>query len=264
MPADPADPVTAMASTPPTPPSGDATGYAVEAVIFDLDDTLLDHRGSSTAALSRWLPTLGSVADDRAVAAWFDAEERHFPRWSAGDITSAEQRRRRLRDVLPAVGLGVGGEAELDRLFDDYLAHYRESWTGFDDVRAAVDRLHGAGLRMAVLTNGLDAQQRAKVEALGIGDVVRPVVTAEELGVAKPDPAAYLAVCERLGVAPAAALHVGDRYDLDVTGARAAGLRAVHLDRRGLGPTDEPDRISSLDELRIPGPRPAPVPSGPP
>jgi putative hydrolase of the HAD superfamily len=158
-----------------------------------------------------------------------------------------------LRDVLPAVGLAVGDDEELDRLFADYLAQYRDCWVAFDDVPAAVARLHGAGIRMAVLTNGLDAQQRAKVEALGLSGVVDPVVTAEELGVAKPDPAAYRAVCLRLGMAPESVLHVGDRHDLDVVAARAAGLQAVHLDRRGLGPVDEPSRISSLDELRIRG-----------
>ena len=234
--------------------SGSAlSGAPVRAVVFDLDDTLLDHRRSSTRALDRWLPNLGAVADDRAVAAWFEAEELHFPRWSAGEITSAEQRRHRLRDMLPAVGLPVGDDDELDRLFLDYLDHYRDCWVGFDDVPAAVDRLHRAGVRMAVLTNGLDAQQRAKVEALGLGGVVDPVVTAEALGVAKPDPAAYRAVCRRLGLAPATVLHVGDRHDLDVVGARAAGLQAVHLDRRGLGPVDDPARISSLDELEVPG-----------
>ena len=239
------------------------TGPPVRAVVFDLDDTLLDHRRASTSALARWLPTLGAVADAHGVAAWFEAEELHFPRWSAGEITSAEQRRDRLRDVLPAVGLAVGDDDELDRLFADYLAHYRDCWVAFDDVPAAVARLHGAGIRMAVLTNGLDAQQRAKVEALGLGGVVDPVVTAEELGVAKPDPAAYRAVCLRLGMAPGSVLHVGDRHDLDVVAARAAGLQAVHLDRRGLGPVDEPARISSLDELRAGGLPPAEGRPGP-
>ena len=41
-------------------------------------------------------------------------------------------------------------------------------------------------------------------------------------------------------------LHVGDLFDLDVLAARAARLRAVHLDRHGRGPLDEPDRITTL------------------
>jgi putative hydrolase of the HAD superfamily len=230
----------------------------VRAVVFDLDDTLLDHRGSAATALGEWLPTLGVVAGERQVEAWFEAEERHFPRWSAGEITHVEHRRFRMRDFLPAVGVRTGDDDDLDRLYAGYLACYRRSWTTFDDVDAAVARLRAAGIALAVLSNGLTEQQLAKVEAVGLSGVIGPVVTAEEVGVAKPDPEIYLTVCARLGVAPGEALHVGDRYDLDVLGPRAAGLRAVHLDRRGQGPLDEVDRITSLDQLEV-GARPPAV-----
>jgi putative hydrolase of the HAD superfamily len=221
----------------------------VRGVVFDLDDTLLDHRGSATRALGRWLPRLGASPDAGVVAAWFEAEERHFPRWSAGEITFTEQRRLRLRDVLPAAGVEPGDDEELDRLFAGYLACYQASWTVFDDVAPTVRSLHRAGVAMAVLTNGLGEQQRAKVAATGLAHRLGPVLTPEETGASKPDPAAYLTACARLGLEPGVVLHVGDRHDLDVEAARAAGLRAVHLDRRGAGPTDEPWRISSLTDL---------------
>ena len=73
--------------------------------------------------------------------------------------------------------------------------------------------------------------------------------TAERLGVAKPRPAAFLRVCEALGLAPAQVLYVGDEHEVDVLGARAAGLRAVHLDRHGTGPADEVERITDLRDL---------------
>lgn len=66
---------------------------------------------------------------------------------------------------------------------------------------------------------------------------------------AKPDPSIFIAACQRLGVPPGAALHVGDLHDLDVLAPRVAGLRAVHLDRIGRGPVDETARITSLDQL---------------
>ena len=56
-------------------------------------------------------------------------------------------------------------------------------------------------------------------------------------------------VCRRLGLAPAEVVHVGDRHDLDVVAARAAGLRALHLDRDGRGVEPAEGRLSSLTEL---------------
>jgi FMN phosphatase YigB (HAD superfamily) len=76
----------------------------IEAVVFDLDDTLFDHRGSVRTALGAWLRGLGSVATDDLVEAWLRVEERHFPRWRSGEISWVEQRRERLRDFLPLIG----------------------------------------------------------------------------------------------------------------------------------------------------------------
>ena len=195
-----------------------------------------------------------SDAHDELVAAWFGAEERHFATYSSGDITYGEQRRRRLRQFLPAAGLVPGDDDELDDLFAGYLVRYRASWITYDDVGPAVTTLHRSGISLAVLTNGVADQQHAKVASTGRADLLGPVFTAEELGVAKPDPEAYLMVCRHLGLPPSSVVHVGDRYDLDVEGARAAGLQAIHLDRRGTGPLDEPARITSLDQLAFRGP----------
>lgn len=218
-------------------------------MVLDLDDTLLDHRGSTAAALTAWLPDLGAEVTPALVAAWFTVEDEHFESWRAGLIGFDEQRRRRLRDFLPLVGHPVGPDLELDRAFAGYLERYEQAWRPFDDVRPAVDALLARGLVLAVLTNGTTAQQTAKVAAIGLQDAVAVVVTSEQLGAAKPAPEAYLATCRRIGVAPSAAVHVGDRHDLDVVAARAAGLRAFHLDRHGTGVEPPPGRVTTLAEL---------------
>ena len=82
---------------------------------FDLDGTLVDHEGAVVRALHDWLPRIG-VAPDAVpplVSTWFAAEERHFASWRSGEISFAEQRRRRLRDVLPLIGRSVPDDAEL-------------------------------------------------------------------------------------------------------------------------------------------------------
>lgn len=221
----------------------------VEAAVFDLDDTLFDHTGSSRRALDGWLHTLGVAVSPSLAVAWSKVEARHFEAWRAGGISFEEQRRRRLRDFLPLIDRPVGADTELDLVFAGYLHCYEESWQAFDDVQPALDELAAAGLALAVLTNGTAAQQQAKVEKIGVVAHLAAVVTSEELGVAKPAPHAYLATCQRIGSNPTRTLHVGDRHDLDVVAARAAGLLALHLDR--LGGDDEPPegRLRSLTQL---------------
>jgi putative hydrolase of the HAD superfamily len=221
----------------------------IEGVIFDLDGTILDHRGSVITALRGWLPELGVSADEDLLAAWLTAERRHYPDWRARRITFAEQRRRRLKDFLPLIGQRVGDDEQLDSDFAGYLAWYERSWIAFDDVAGAVRTVTGAGLAIAVLTNGITLQQNAKIAKVGLAGKLGPVLTAEDIGVAKPDPGAYLAACRRLDLSPGHALHLGDLYDLDVVAAREAGLQALYLDRTDEGPHDESERITTLDQL---------------
>lgn len=187
-------------------------------MLFDLDGTLLDHEGAVRAALQAWLPSLGLSLDETLVEWWFTAEQRHLAEWRAGRITWAEQRRRRLRDVLPAAMVGWT-DADLDAVFTGYLQAYERSWRAFDDVAEVLQVLAQQGLRLGMLTNGTLEQQQAKLKAIGLAGQFEFMLTAEELGVAKPDPVAYLAACDRFGLRPAHVLHIGDLPDVDVTAA---------------------------------------------
>lgn len=218
-------------------------------MVFDLDGTLFDHPGAARRGLSTWLAGLGVGCTDDLVETWFDLEERHWAAWRQGLVSFAEQRRGRLREFLPHVGRPVGTEAELDEAFAGFLAAYERAWAGYDDVDAALTAVADLGLATAVLTNGTEVQQRAKLARLGLLDRVGPVFTSEALGVAKPDPRVFHLVCAALGLPGERVLHVGDHHEVDVLGARGAGLPAVHLDRTGAGPAEEQERITGLHQL---------------
>jgi putative hydrolase of the HAD superfamily len=221
-------------------------------VLFDLDGTLVDHHAATKAALHAWLPGYGLTrADiDALEPTWASVEQRHHGAWEAGLVSFTEQRRGRLRDFLPVIGQDVP-EDRLDAVFAEYLACYQASWTAFDDAAPALARVAAAGLRTAILTNGDQAQQTAKLAATGLLDWCGPVFASSHLPAAKPDPRAYDHVCRRLGVKPDQVLMVGDNYDFDVLAARAAGLSAVHLARSAGQAAPAEDSITTLHELRV-------------
>jgi putative hydrolase of the HAD superfamily len=217
-------------------------------VLLDLDDTLLDQRGAVRRALFDWLPALGVTPTPELHRLWVDLQEHHLIAWRERTTTFQEQRRRRLRNFLPAVNFPYA-ESDLDGIFDGYLAAYQQAYTLFDDVPSLLSALDSAGLVTAVLTNGVIEQQNDKIARVGLTGRLGPVFTAEGLGVAKPAPAAFALACAGWGLSPAAVVSVGDRHDLDVLAARAAGLHAVHLDRHDEGPHDEASRVTSLAAL---------------
>ena len=219
----------------------------VTTVLLDLDGVLLDHTGAAAAAVRAWL---GDRATPEVVSAWFSAQDRRLAEWRAGSATWEEQRRNRLRDVLPLLGEPIGSDDELDALFaSGYLPEYERAWRAFEDAVPALSALAAAGLRLAVLTNGSELQQTKKLRSTGLIDLVGPVFTADALGHRKPDPRVFLTACEHLGVLPGTVLYVGDEFEVDVLGARGAGLAAVLLDRDGTAPPEETAVIRSLAEL---------------
>lgn len=200
----------------------------VRGVLFDLDDTLMDHASAAAAAVWRLVGSVESWPDDEAatVAHWRELETEHFARYAAGEITVVEQRRARIRAFL---GLADAPDDVLDRHFADYLRHYREGWRPLPGGPERVVRLLDGGFRVGILTNGQSQQQRAKLAAIGLTDSRLTVCVSEDLPAAKPSPLAYAAACAALGLPPEQVLMIGDSWVNDIDGARAAGLRAVHV-----------------------------------
>ncbi|MDQ1396449.1 MAG: putative hydrolase of the superfamily [Acidimicrobiaceae bacterium] len=120
----------------------------------------------------------------------------------------------------------------------------------------ALVRLAATGVPLGIVSNSdgtveaaLVARRVCQVGA-GEGTQVAVVVDSHLAGIEKPDPGIFAIALESLGVDPAHALHVGDTACADVAGARAAGIRAVHLDPHRLcpDPTDH-DHARSLDDV---------------
>lgn len=206
----------------------------LRAVGFDLDGTLFDHRRSAQEAVDAFLGTLGVESSPAARTQWFAAEDVQFERWRSGRISFQEQRRERLRTVLPQLGLQAPTEdAELDELFDCYLDAYRGSWRPFADSADVLADLRSQGLKIGLLTNGTQEQQLDKLRSIGLLDAFDVVCTSERIGAPKPDPDAFITLADELGVAASDCLFVGDNPNHDIAGAKTAGMHALLVDRYG-------------------------------
>ncbi|MGB5581512.1 MAG: HAD family hydrolase [Woeseia sp.] len=97
----------------------------------------------------------------------------------------------------------------------------------FPDAEAGLTRLR-KHYRLVALTNG-----NASLEKIGIRHLFDDVVTAVDAGAAKPAPQIFSLACARAGADPHEVLHVGDHPELDVDGARAAGMRTAWINRKG-------------------------------
>lgn len=97
-------------------------------------------------------------------------------------------------------------------------------------TEAVLSKMRAGGWRVVVLTNGLPSVQRSKVAALGLASLVDAVVYAEEHSPGgKPAMPTFLEALARLDVRAGRCVCVGDDPVCDIAGARAAGIRTIHL-----------------------------------
>ena len=115
-------------------------------------------------------------------------------------------------------------------------------------TRATLERLRAAGLRLGVVSNS-DGRVEAALTAAGLRDCFEVVIDSALFGSEKPDPAIFRAALEALGVSPDEALYVGDLYEVDVIGARAAGIEAILLLPETTAAPSGVRRVASLAAL---------------
>ena len=191
---------------------------SLAAVLFDLDDTLLDRRR-----------TLDHYLADHALRAGLPAPVAAAYRTRFYELDACGYAPR--ANVFGQLCVEFPSLPSADALVADYRQHaFRrcEFVDGATDVLAWCRR---AGLACAIVTNGSSAMQRAKLEALALTDLVDLAVVSGEEGIAKPETELFHRVAARLGARPEACAFVGDNPHNDVAGARRAGMVAVWFQR---------------------------------
>jgi putative hydrolase of the HAD superfamily len=116
------------------------------------------------------------------------------------------------------------------------------------DVVPALDALRTRGLRLTVVSNA-NGKLRQMFDRVGLTPHFHYLLDSHDEGVEKPDPRFFEIALERSGSRRETTIHVGDLYEVDVVGARAAGLRAALIDPLGLYEDADCPRIQSLDDL---------------
>ena len=202
-------------------------------VIFDLDGTLIDSK----------LDLVHSVNAARALLS--------LPPISAGLVASFVGSG---APILMRRALGPeASQADVDRALRYFLDYYREHMLDntylYPGVREALDRLHDAGTRMAVLTNKPVRFSQALVHGLGLGSHFFRIYGGNSFGQKKPDPIGIETLLQESGVARDRAIMVGDS-SVDVRTARNARVFACGV-RYGFQPEsfveDPPDLV--VDEM---------------
>lgn len=222
------------------------------AILFDLDDTLIDDSSNVREAWLRAVEAedaaLAGIEPVAVVAAVHEVREWYW---------SDPERHRIGRADLRAASTYILGRALsrfglADQTVSARIAHrYRDlREAGRSLLPGAIEileRTREAGIAMALLTNGDAAGQRAKIEQFGLAKYFDYVCIEGEFGCGKPDERVYLGALESLSAVPEATWMVGDNLEWDVAAPMRLGITGIWIDHAGGGVPDEisahPDRV---------------------
>jgi len=193
----------------------------IQAVIFDMDDTLFPERqfafSGFLAVAEAFQSQLGDVlASTSQMCVMFDTPDR-----------------RRVFNAMLELHGQAADQATIDGMIETYRTHTPKI-NLFEDAARALHRLKGK-FKLGVISDGPLTMQQGKVEALALRDKVDEVILTAELGegFGKPHPKAFELMAERLGVAHEACVYVADNASKDFVGPNGLGWMSVQIVRAG-------------------------------
>ncbi|WP_252699241.1 HAD family hydrolase [Natronosalvus vescus] len=203
------------------------------AVVFDLDYTLaVPDRDRETILTDA---TAAADAPSLSRDAYLEAHSRHL---------TGESREPIFEELLEPYDTSADPEA----VAAAYRQTIADSLRPLPGVESMLEELRSE-YRLGLLTNGPIRAQRDKLETLGWESAFDAALVTGELEAGKPDPRAFEAILEALGVEPADAVYVGDDIDADIEGATRANMDAIQVVLEDTKP--DPRATAYVEQKRI-------------
>lgn len=199
-----------------------------KAVLFDIDDTLLDFQTGNRNAVNQLMDELGYQHPQR----YDQYEAENLACWAAlekGEMTQAKLRRERFIRFFARYSV-PGDPLYAAERFVELLGEQSILMAHAEDVVRELSEQ----LPVIIVTNGITTIQRSRLAKSPLKDLVSGVVISEEAGVSKPRSEIFMMAIEPLGIAPSEALMVGDGISSDIKGANNAGINACWLNPTNL------------------------------
>lgn len=222
--------------------------HLVKAILFDLDDTIFDHRHAVLESLKDVQKEFQcfakySLKDFEAMHS--DVLERiHLNDVLSGKMNIDEARAARFRLLFDTAGQPVNSD-EHWTASRTYRKRYMNTKRAVEGAAELLSGLHGKA-KLAIVSNNLLSEQVPKLKEIGFDKYFDVLVTSAEAGVAKPDKRIFEIALEKLSVSPDEALVIGDSFDKDIVGPFNAGIRSIWLDRTGDNSALEPGKFNSI------------------
>jgi putative hydrolase of the HAD superfamily len=222
-------------------------------LFFDLDHTLWDFDTNSREALEDIYHSLdlagAGVHDfDLFHKLYLGHNERLWERYRKGQMKVDELRWKRM--ALSLLEFKIGDDALAHRMAVEFLEVLPTKQALFPHTLEVLRYLTEKKYQLHLITNGFEKTQHHKMKTAGIDIFFKEVITSEGSNSLKPHPEIFAFALMKTGAAKKESIMIGDTPDVDILGAREAGLDQVYVNHTGnREPVDATFTVYSLKEL---------------
>ncbi|MCM3759001.1 HAD-IA family hydrolase [Sporosarcina aquimarina] len=189
----------------------------IKAILFDLDNTLLDRDASVKLFIANQYERLHRLLGDVQ-------KEEYVSRFLALDIHGYVWKDKVYQQLTHEFKIE---QITWEDLLQDYEQKFKYTCVPFPGLFQMLEELKRQNLLLGIITNGFGQFQMENIQSLGIIDYFDVIVISEWEGIKKPDPRIFVKALEKLNVSAGESVFVGDHPENDVAAAMAIGMRGV-------------------------------------
>lgn len=215
-------------------------------VYFDLDGTLLDFARSEREALTAIFSENGVFLTERDVQSYVEINKKWWRAFSEGRFSKERIVVARFEEFISFLGRTDLNVEEISKRYLEKLSQTAHFLPGAENF---LKKMKGSKCRMAVLTNGVRTVQENRSKLLKLERFFEFILTSEEAGKPKPDPAMFFAASSKSGIPLNESIYVGDDPTIDFLAAKNAGTDFVLLDLEKTHTSFEGKKVKSYEEL---------------
>ncbi|HEM2826644.1 HAD family hydrolase [Streptococcus suis] len=203
----------------------------MKALIFDVDDTLYDQIQPFERALERHIEVVREQIEPLYLSFRRYADE-VFEATAIGKMSLKDSHIYRMKHALADFGYQVSDATALAIQIDyDYFQGQIELSPVFPEI---FSWCQAQGIAMGIITNGPYRHQLRKIRTMGLVNWIEleHVLISGQVGITKPNPAIFQLMEERLGMSGEDICYLGDSFENDMVGAKAANWKAIWFNHR--------------------------------
>ena len=220
-----------------------------EAIIFDIDGTLIDYDYSQYYALDKLLDIIPWNKVERPITKdvfdfWYKEKNEFYNRPDSNKINQYDQQKIILENVLSNWKIIVDSTQLTNRLFDIY----ETSWRAYPDVLECLFNINK--YKLCIISNGDSKFQRLKLTKTGLERYFSEILISGDIKIKKPNSKIYQTMSDKINIPIDKCVYIGDRLDFDAIGSSDAGMLGVWLNRKNITDKKIPKKVKMIASLQ--------------